>query len=40
MPFDVAFSLPDEERLACLVALGSLDGRCFDWETLSWNEEP
>ncbi len=36
VPFDVAFSLPDDERLAFIVALGCLDGRVFDWDTLSW----
>ncbi len=38
MPFDVAFSLPEDERLAFVVALGSLDGRAFDWATMSWQE--
>ena len=36
MPFDVAFSLPDEDRLAFVVALGTLDGREFDWQSLTW----
>jgi hypothetical protein len=34
VPFDVAFSLPTDERMAFVVALGSLDGRTFDWRTL------
>jgi hypothetical protein len=37
VPFDVAFSLPTDERMAFIVALGSLDGRVFDWRTLRWN---
>ena len=36
MPFDVAFSLPADERLAYVVALGTLDGWEFDWQTLRW----
>jgi hypothetical protein len=40
VPFDVAFSLPVEERLAFIVALGILDGLVFDWGALRWvNEE-
>ena len=38
MPFDVAFGLPEDERLAFVVVLGSLEGREFDWNTLSWKE--
>ncbi len=40
MPFDVAFSLPPEDRLAWVVALGQLDGGTFDFETLTWKERP
>ena len=36
VPFDVAFSLPTDERMAFVVALGTLDGRVFDWRTLHW----
>jgi hypothetical protein len=36
VPFDVAFSLPDDERLAFVVALGTLEGREFDWPSLTW----
>lgn len=39
MPFDVAFSLDAEERLAWVVALGTLDGGVFDWTTLSWKQK-
>jgi len=38
VPFDVAFSLPSDERLAWIVAVGTLQGRQFDWPTLSWKE--
>ncbi|MEJ0016751.1 MAG: hypothetical protein WDN25_09305 [Acetobacteraceae bacterium] len=40
MPFDVAFSLPVDERLAFVVALGTLDGREFDWRSLHWKTRP
>lgn len=38
MPFDVAFSLPDDERLAYVVALGTLEGREFDWAARGWKQ--
>ena len=38
VPFDVAFSLPPDERLAWIVAFGTIDGREFDWHTLRWIE--
>jgi hypothetical protein len=40
VPFDVAFSLPVDERMAFIVALGSLDGREFDWHRLRWKVRP
>jgi len=40
VPFDVAFSLPPEERLAFVVVLGQLDGNGFDWQNLSWKQHP
>jgi hypothetical protein len=40
VPFDVAFSLAPEERLAWIVVLGTLDGRTFDWDALSWKDMP
>lgn len=40
MPFDVAFSLPADERLAWVVILGTLDGRHFDWQSQSWKDAP
>jgi len=38
VPFDVAFSLPEDERLAWVVVLGTLDGGRFNWNNLSWEE--
>jgi len=40
VPFDIAFSLPDDERFAFAVAFGTLNGREFDWSTLRWKELP
>jgi len=39
VPFDVAFSLPPDERLAYVVVLGTLQGGSFDWLHLRWEEE-
>lgn len=36
MPFDVAFSLSPDERMAFVIALGTLDGHQFDWEAHGW----
>jgi hypothetical protein len=36
VPFDVAFSLPTDERQAFIIAFGSLDGRQFDWASGTW----
>jgi hypothetical protein len=36
VPFDVAFSLPNDERCAWLVAFGELDGATFDWVSGRW----
>jgi len=38
VPFDVAFSLPNEERLAWVIALGTLAGRTFNFATMEWKE--
>jgi hypothetical protein len=38
VPFDVAFSLSDEERLAWVIALGTLAGRSFDFAAMAWKE--
>jgi hypothetical protein len=40
VPFDVAFSLPPDERFAFVVALGTLGGRVFDWDLLQWKGQP
>lgn len=40
MPFDIAFSLPADERLAWIVILGTLDGRSFDWDAHRWKDTP
>lgn len=39
MPFDVAFSLPEDERVAFVVALGTLEGRLFDWNAMRWEDK-
>ena len=36
VPFDIAFSLSDTERLAFVVVMGTLDGNVFDWDELRW----
>jgi hypothetical protein len=36
VPFDVAFSLDEDERLAFVVILGTLEGGIFDWQNLQW----
>ncbi len=38
MPFDVAFSLPPEDRLAWVVAIGTLDGGAFDFAAMRWKD--
>jgi hypothetical protein len=38
VPFDVAFSLPRDERAAWVIALGTLDGRQFDFAAWRWEE--
>lgn len=38
VPFDVAFSLPPDERLAWMVIFGRFDGGEFDWSTGSWKK--
>jgi hypothetical protein len=36
IPFDVAFSLDDDERLAWVVVIGTLKGRTYNWFTREW----
>jgi hypothetical protein len=38
IPFDVAFSLDDEMRMAWVVIFGTHDGGEFDWTTMSWKK--
>jgi len=38
VPFDIAFALPADERLAFVVALGTLSGLVFDWDSLRWSD--
>jgi hypothetical protein len=38
VPFDVAFSLPPEDRLAWVVVIGRLDGGEFDFASMTWKE--
>lgn len=38
VPFDVAFSLDSDERAAWVIALGTLQGRRFDFDTMEWKE--
>jgi hypothetical protein len=36
VPFDVAFSLPDDERVAWVVIMGRFSGLTYDWASRSW----
>lgn len=38
VPFDVAFSLEPDVRLAWVVILGELRGGTFDWGALRWKK--
>jgi hypothetical protein len=38
VPFDVAFCLPPDERLAFVIALGQLDGHVFDFAAMRWKD--
>lgn len=38
MPYDVAFSLDDADRMAYVVICGKLDGLDFDWGRLRWHD--
>jgi hypothetical protein len=40
VPFDVAFSLPPDDRLAWVVVFGTLDGGEFDWAAPRWEQKP
>jgi hypothetical protein len=36
VPYDVAFALPDDERIAHVVVMGTLSGHVFDWKAMRW----
>jgi hypothetical protein len=36
VPFDVAMTLGEAERVAFVVACGELDGLDFDWASMTW----
>jgi hypothetical protein len=36
VPFDVAFSLAEDDRTAWVVAIGELEGKRYDWTTRQW----
>jgi hypothetical protein len=38
VPFDVAFALPVDERLAWVVAMGRFEGLDYDWSTRQWKK--
>jgi len=38
VPYDVAFSLPEDERIAHVIVLGTLSGHVFNWSTFCWND--
>ena len=38
IPFDVAFSLDQDERTAWIIVLGELNGRVWDWGAMRWVE--
>ena len=37
-PWAEVRAMSAERRLACVVALGELDGRVWDWDALRWVE--
>lgn len=38
IPFDVAFSIDDEERLAWVVIIGTLKGLRYNWAGRRWED--
>jgi len=38
VPFDVAFSLDDDERLAYVVIIGTLKGLRYNWAARRWED--
>lgn len=39
IPFDVAFSLDEDQRLAWVVIIGEFHGGKFDWAARMWREK-
>jgi len=37
VPHEVAFGLDEAERIAYIVSFGTLAGKSFDWQRLSWD---
>jgi hypothetical protein len=38
VPWDVAMSMPDEERFAYCVTFSGFEGNVFNWETLRYEK--
>ena len=38
VPFDIAFSLSNDERVAWLIIMGELEGGVFNWTTGQWEQ--
>lgn len=36
IPWDVACEMEDDERTACLIICGELDGEKWDWAEMRW----
>lgn len=39
VPWDVAFSLPEEKLIAFTIIAGELNGGRFDWDGMRWREQ-
>jgi hypothetical protein len=39
VPFDVAFSVSNNIRVAWLIMFGELEGGHFNWSSLRWDEK-
>lgn len=38
VPFDVAFSVSNDMRVAWLIIFGEIDGGEFDWGAITWKK--
>jgi hypothetical protein len=38
VPYDVAFTLDDADRLAHLIVLGEHEGNRWNWRRMGWDE--